>query len=360
MSYPHTIRLRGPWHYEVLRDDLGGAQGAAGKTTVPGDWGAILGGPFRGCVAYRRAFHRPTTQPETERVWLLVEGADARGRVLLGGHVLGEVAGYALPARWEVTDRLAARNHLQLEVELPAGDGVVRPGRESLPGGPVGEVRLEITGQHRVESPAIEVLDGPTGTELRLEGNLVGPADAALEVLLLAEGRQWLCEPATPGHFQHVLPADFLRPWSLGGGGERTAAQLRLLADGRAVWHCTWLLGRRQIAWTEGAGQLFVGPRAVSLPVPIAAADAALGAPAASAVWGLEAIFDEGAYDRCDTAGIGLLQAVPAEWAPAVCPRLAHHPSILAWVAPREAIHRQAGLPGAGGRPWIPRELAFG
>jgi hypothetical protein len=81
-------------------------------------------------------------------VEVVVDRVDALGCVWLNGQSLGEIPAGGQPWRCDVTARLKPRNELIIEVELPpAADGaspVPRPGREGLPGGLVGEVRLEI------------------------------------------------------------------------------------------------------------------------------------------------------------------------------------------------------------------------
>ena len=144
MPYPHTIRLRGPWSYQVVEQFAGRADvPRGGRTTVPVDWGGYLDSDFRGRVHYRRSFNPPSTLDPHERLWLIVEGVDPCGRVSLNGSPLGTVDGYALPASFDVTRLVAARNEVVLEVESPVQPGL-RPGRQALPGGPIGEVRLEV------------------------------------------------------------------------------------------------------------------------------------------------------------------------------------------------------------------------
>ena len=155
----HVIRLRGPWEYEPLARvgiDAGGARResreslpAAGRAHLPADWGLTLGPDFRGRVRYTRPFGLPTNLEPHEEVWLVVEGVDYFGSLAMNDTPLGELTGYlGPPAEFNVTPLLAPRNVLILEVELPNFEaGTVqpnRPGREHLPGGPIGEVRLEI------------------------------------------------------------------------------------------------------------------------------------------------------------------------------------------------------------------------
>jgi hypothetical protein len=154
----HIIRLRGPWEYKPLahvsigdgdvRRESVESLPPGGRVQLPADWGATLGADFRGRVRYERRFGLPTNLDRQERVWLVVEGVDYFGAVSLNVTPLGPIIGYNCPTEFDVTDILSPRNVVTLDVELPQyASGATapdRPGREVLPGGPIGEVRLEI------------------------------------------------------------------------------------------------------------------------------------------------------------------------------------------------------------------------
>ena len=154
----HVIRLRGPWDYEPLERLTLAADGTIapangqlpepGRITMPSDWGRTLGVDFRGRVRYVRPFGRPTNLGPAERVWLACSGVDLRGVAWLNGQPLGPIDGYRAVARFDVTERLGERNQLVVEVELPPltyqDEQKLRPDRAGLPGGIIGEVRLEI------------------------------------------------------------------------------------------------------------------------------------------------------------------------------------------------------------------------
>ncbi len=158
MSDTHVIRLRGPWEFEPLCWVLISADGTrresvdglppAGRIHLPADWGLILGADFRGRVRYTRRFGLPTNLEPHERVWLVCEGVDYFGELAVNDQFLGRVEGYERPAEFEVGPLLAERNTLALIVELPqyeiSAAAPSRPGRAELPGGAIGEIRLEI------------------------------------------------------------------------------------------------------------------------------------------------------------------------------------------------------------------------
>jgi hypothetical protein len=158
MTGPHVIRLRGPWEYEAVaraRITLDGIRIASrenlpppGRANLPADWGATLGPDFRGLVRYTRRFGLPTNLEPNDQVSLVVDGVDFFGSAQLNGAALGELQGFNQPTTFAVRQLLKPRNLLIVDVELPAyespGAAPARTGREGLPGGLIGEVRLEI------------------------------------------------------------------------------------------------------------------------------------------------------------------------------------------------------------------------
>lgn len=147
MKYPHVMRLAGPWDYEVLRAGASSLPSPAGSAHQPADWVTMLGEGFRGRVRCERRFHRPTNLDPRERVWIVIEGKGAAGRVLLNNEALGELHGWQQPAEFDLTSRLLPYNSLTIEVdcsvETVAGSRP-RLDRERLTGGLLGDVRLEI------------------------------------------------------------------------------------------------------------------------------------------------------------------------------------------------------------------------
>ncbi len=131
----HVIRLRGPWQFEVV-DQLDGAPPPrvnSGKQPMPGDWSTELGSEFRGTVAYRRVFHRPTGLEPGQSVWLVIESLVGLAEVSLNQTPLGTIE--STGGRFAIESILADDNRLEIVVTHHAHSG---------PGGLTGLVSLEI------------------------------------------------------------------------------------------------------------------------------------------------------------------------------------------------------------------------
>jgi hypothetical protein len=156
----HRIRLRGPWHYQPLshsellqdgelREYLDPPLPPSGTMRTPGDWSESLGSEFRGRVAMTRRFGRPLNLSVACRLFLTLDGVDARARLWLNGELLGIIPWGRFAARFELPFPLQPRNELRIEIDCPAMPGELaeryRPrGRDGLPGGLTGDVALEI------------------------------------------------------------------------------------------------------------------------------------------------------------------------------------------------------------------------
>ena len=156
----HTIRLRGPWQLEPVFRYVRRADGgfdrqdadlpAATKMHVPADWSQAFGDDFHGRVCYKRTFHAPPGLVPEERVWLVVEPQRSSACILLANkekHLLGFVNPQDDTRRFDVTQELSLVNHLEIYVDHPDVDSELSTVGEAellLPGGLVGDVRLEI------------------------------------------------------------------------------------------------------------------------------------------------------------------------------------------------------------------------
>jgi hypothetical protein len=153
----YTIRLRGPWQLEPLEryspNEFGGWKRstddlpAAVRAKMPAAWADSFGPDFRGRVRYRRTFQMPTGLDEGQRVWLVIEPPRSSGRINLNGTETGAISPGDPSGRYDITEQLVDSNRLDIVVEHPPLDDAVSPPDDNgtrLPGGLVGEVRLEI------------------------------------------------------------------------------------------------------------------------------------------------------------------------------------------------------------------------
>jgi hypothetical protein len=105
----HRIRLRGPWEVRPHADGV-----SAGTMTLPGTLRDGGWAGFTGRVSFYRRFGRPSNLGPKETVWLVFENVVGRAAVRLNDEDLGPVNG---TGSFEVTDRLAARNSLEVIVD---------------------------------------------------------------------------------------------------------------------------------------------------------------------------------------------------------------------------------------------------
>ena len=368
MSYPHAIRLRGPWEIEPLVRYLGEQNGGwsesteqlppKGRVKPPGDWGESLGADFRGRARYTRRFRQPSGLETRERVWLVIEGVDASGCVQLNGQRLGDVHGYALRASFDVTERLQPQNELVIDVDLPPelGDSEnrSRPGRARKPGGLIREVRLEIRREISIERLAIWV--SHEEPRLHASAEVMGHASSTLNLFVKGLRREIYFGEVQPGK-KFEISADIadLPKWSSGSPGSLEPIEVQLLHGGETLWQTARPTAFRPMEW-DGTSRLAVGEGEDSLPLlPASATEAAKILVPDTPFFAAEILPDQ-SYDRFDALAIPLVQSVPVAWAGEVCPRLAHHPSIIAWSATKmEAANASIGEQGDSfvGRPWL-------
>ncbi|MBX3412842.1 MAG: hypothetical protein KF708_09155 [Pirellulales bacterium] len=398
MSYPHAMRLAGPWHYEVLKTYVEGkyqppATPIGGTAKLPADWSQELGRDFRGRVRYTRSFHRPTNLDPHESVWLVIEGADAAVAVSLNGEPLGEFAGYALTFERDVTNLLAPNNQLQVDVELPvltpAYERAMRPGRHDLSGGLTGPVRLEVRARHYLHQLMVELVEvDQSEVTLRVAGRVMGPerVDPLLLVVHGWSGELLAAEVVAGQKFDLATTVERLTRFEQESGGPAALTKLsvRLIEGGTRVWEKTLETAHRPMrveipASTTGTiHTIVINGEAYELPLnsrdnafwqalleqtaPLAPSFDATEPP----LFVTEHIFRDEEYARFDRLGVRLVQLLPAAWIDEVSARLAHHPSIVAWAVPRDWLTQGAGVERALGwlagssRPWIARELLLG
>ena len=361
MSYPHVIRLRGPWQYTPLARFDDGTLPPPGRVELPTDWGATLGDGFRGRVRYERSFNSPSNLDPHERVWLVIGGADARADVGLNGQPLGTVEGYALSSEWDITAIIGPRNALSIAVELP--DAVLRPGREALPGGPIGPVRLEIRSSAFMAAFGIWFAAEPNGPTLHCSG-MVGGDDGVgpLSLVVGALEREILYENVFVGQpFEYTAQAGEMPVWTSGRPGRLAVVETKLISGGAAVWQCRLETAAIEVREAERPAELVEAMQLPRVRAEFVAgdlksqvqrvSDQLAGGERAVA---MPQILPEPLYAEFDRAGIVVLQSMPLGWAEIVCPRLAHHPAIQAWKLPPNESRQQSALPSPTcGRPWV-------
>jgi hypothetical protein len=129
--YPHRIRLRGPWDFEILTSETPVPDSLTqGRMTMPCQLGAAGLAGFKGSLRLIRRFGMPRTLDATEHVWLDCAGAGNTLQVELNEQALGDFAGgFSV----EVTRLLRERNELRICLQA-----------ESDQAGLFGETALEI------------------------------------------------------------------------------------------------------------------------------------------------------------------------------------------------------------------------
>ncbi|HJT35787.1 MAG TPA: hypothetical protein VJ783_27410 [Pirellulales bacterium] len=362
MPYPHVIRLRGPWQYTPLIRFGEGPLPAPGRVELPTDWGATLGEKFRGRVRYERSFNSPSNLDPHERVWLIVDGADARADVHLNGQSLGTIEGYALSAEWDITEIIGSRNLLGLDVEQPNTDSAPassawppRPGREALPGGPIGQVRLEIRSTAFVADFALWIAVERNGSRLLCSGKIRGDGEAGpLSLVISALEREILYEYVTLEQpFKYAAYAGDIPVWAAGGPTRLAKVEVKLISGGEAIWRQELETAASDVL-SECIEQFAIGATFVSGGVEAQIEQLLIDVAQEEPAVVMPQILPAPLYERFDRAGVAVIQAMPLEWAEHVCPRLAQHPSIGAWLLTLHEANGQTALPSSTfGRPWV-------
>ncbi len=209
--YPHRIRLRGPWEYEVL-DVPGGGAPRAGRVMLPCPrWD----GP-PGHVRFRRRFGYPGQIDAHERVWIVFDGLASPVRVSVNGTDLGM---HFVTAEVDVTQLLGSRNELTLEnTDLACGKGLWD------------EAALEVRCTAYLRDVQVQRVEG----QIRARGEVVGTAEGPLELYLVAD--------RSPAGYARVDPAEGVQPFELRGVGtneegkpvDRATIEL---VQGAVVWY---------------------------------------------------------------------------------------------------------------------------
>jgi hypothetical protein len=120
-------------------------------------------------VRWRRRFGYPGRIDDYERVWLTFQGMTEEVEVWLNGQTLGRNENGVGPFEFDVTARLKPRNELCVEIG------------ETTPGGPRGEVALEVRCTAYLRG--VRVWQDQGG--LHAQGQVVGTAERPLELYLI-------------------------------------------------------------------------------------------------------------------------------------------------------------------------------
>ncbi len=355
MTYPHLMRLRGPWNWAMLPP----ADPHSGKLNLPADWSEVLPAGFPGPVRFSRHFQAPARLEEHERLFLVVGGIDAAGVVRVNGTQLGEITdGYPASAAYDITALLAPRNLLEIDVSVPPG--APRYGRDGKAGGLVREIRLEVRAEAYLEDFGLWTEAEPMAIreQFWLRADDTNQHGLELHVRVGQAYGHWPLEVDKTAGF--TLAVDGLQRWNRARGAA-TPVEVILMRGDRRLWEQTYYTGLpgedawpppsvRPLPAIDWCAWLRAWPRpALSLPA------------SADSTFLVREILPDEAYTAFDEAGIAVVQAIEvppphAGWE-STCKtlfrqqalRLAHHPCIVGWVRPEEAADEETPLYG---RPW--------
>jgi hypothetical protein len=251
--YPHRIRLRGPWEYEMM-DAPAGEVPSTGRIVMPCPrWD---GPPGR--VQFHRHFGYPGRIDAHERVWIVFDGLASPVRVSVNATDLGTHTG---AVEVDVTHLLGSRNELTVELVIaapsppavvPSPSAVVssppgplsqggRGGESTLPS-PLGGEGAEVKGQGLWDEAALEVRCTAylrnvqvkwVGGEIRATGEVVGSSEGLLELYLVAD--------RSPAGYTKVDPAGGMQPFELRAEGTNQ--------EGGPVGRVTIELIRGAVVW---------------------------------------------------------------------------------------------------------------
>ena len=213
MSYPHRIRLRGPWECEP-------AGLPPRRMALPCRWKDGGLSDFSGHVRFRRRFGYPGQIDAYERVWLTMAGVSDYAEVQLNGAALGACGGEG-PFEYDITRLLRARNELSVYVEGKAEGG-----------GLWGETALEV----RCAAYLRDVNLWLDGAVLHCAGVVVGEAERPLDLYVLIDGATvaYAAVTAAPGGAAFHIIAE--KPFA---ASEPTIVAQVDLVNGAVVWYTT-------------------------------------------------------------------------------------------------------------------------
>ncbi len=356
MTYPHPMRLRGPWNWATLPP----ATPASGKLNVPADWSEVLGADTPGPVRFSRHFQAPARLEPHERLFLVFTGIDAAGTVRVNGSELTKItSGYPHRSSYDITPLLKPRNLLEIDVLVPPD--APRYGREGQAGGLMREIALEVRAEAYLDAVGVWTEAEQAAVCGHFHLHAEEPNSQNLELHVRA-GRAYDHWPVEAGKTSAwVLPVEGLQRWNRGHGAA-TPVEVVLMRGDRRLWEQTYYTGLpgeegwappsvRPLPQIDWCAWLRTWPRPALAP-PESESDTFL----------VREILPDEAYAAFDEAGVAILQAIEVHpppsgevrpWLDAFCRLagpLAHHPCIVGWVRPSHA--GEEDLPPQYGRPW--------
>jgi hypothetical protein len=217
ITYPHRIRLRGPWTYQVMPD------GPTGRVVMPTSWGS-----FRGTMRLQRRFGYPGQIDEDERVWLTLAGYSRSAQITLNEIVLASGQAGDQPLEFDVTGLLRMRNGLEIELT----------GEEE--GGLWGEVALEVRCLAFLRDVKVAVLQQQGEPRLHITGKCIGPDASFFDLYAVMNRRPvaYLSIPAAPEGqpFLLVTEETAAECWEPEAPGEALWVRIDLV-KGAGVWY---------------------------------------------------------------------------------------------------------------------------
>ncbi len=114
------------------------------RVTIPDAWSNHLGSAFHGLARYLRRFGCPTNLEPGQRVELVIESLELPAQIRLNDRLLYASRSPDPVWRVDITEQLAPRNRLMIDLAYPAGDAEDNRQPTPTPCGLRASIRLEI------------------------------------------------------------------------------------------------------------------------------------------------------------------------------------------------------------------------
>lgn len=216
-EYPHRIRLRGPWEYELP------GESPPSRATMPCHWRDLGLAPPCPALRWRRRFGYPGRIDAHERVWLTFADGWRRSAVQLNGAVLGRLDG---TGEFDVTALLRERNDLLVEIENPGPDDTW------------GEVALEVRCAAHLADVTVRARREGTTISLEARGIIAGSSAGALELYMILDRGNVAYALARPGPFTLVATGLAPEVWQQRPADAAPRPIVRIdLVQGASIWY---------------------------------------------------------------------------------------------------------------------------